>query len=325
MNMRTLQDPNQQLYPYSEQNFSSEASDEIDLQELFIALWRGKWVIIVVTFIFSIGGVLYALSQPNTYKAEVILASSGDGGQSGMAAMASQFGGLASLAGINLGGGTTDNRGMSLAVLRSRLFLNAFIKKHDLLVPLMASVEWNAATGELVIDSDLYDETSQQWIREVPVGKSVVPTDWEAYEVFKKVLGSVEAKDTGLVTLSITHFSPIIAQQWSEWLVEDLNSWMKGKSLNETKRNIEYLKQQIEKTDVSDMRSVFFQLIEDQTKNLMLAEVETEFAFKTLDPAVIPEEKVGPKRALICVLAALLGGMLGVGIVLVRFAFRKND
>ncbi|WP_327790561.1 GNVR domain-containing protein [Vibrio anguillarum] len=32
-----------------------------------------------------------------------------------------------------------------------------------------------------------------------------------------------------------------------------------------------------------------------------------------------------PKRALIAVLGTLLGGMLGVAIVLVRFAFRKEE
>ena len=57
----------------------------------------------------------------------------------------------------------------------------------------------------------------------------------------------------------------------------------------------------------------------------MLAEVKDEFAFKTIDPAVVPEEKTGPKRALICVLATLLGGMLGVALVLLRFAFRENE
>jgi uncharacterized protein involved in exopolysaccharide biosynthesis len=57
----------------------------------------------------------------------------------------------------------------------------------------------------------------------------------------------------------------------------------------------------------------------------MLAEVQEEFIFKVVDPAVVPELKAGPKRALICVLGTLLGGMLGVAIVLVRFAFRKED
>jgi uncharacterized protein involved in exopolysaccharide biosynthesis len=73
------------------------------------------------------------------------------------------------------------------------------------------------------------------------------------------------------------------------------------------------------------MQSAFYQIVEEQTKSLMLAEVQEEFIFKVVDPAVVPELKAGPKRALICVLGTLLGGMLGVAIVLVRFAFRKEE
>lgn len=68
-----------------------------------------------------------------------------------------------------------------------------------------------------------------------------------------------------------------------------------------------------------------YKLIEDQTKSLMLVEAQEEFVFKVIDPAIVPELKCSPKRALICVLGTLLGGMLGVAIVLVRFAFRKED
>ncbi|CCO48249.1 O-antigen length determinant protein [Vibrio nigripulchritudo SOn1] len=315
--------PNQPYPPYYPQPPVAE-NDEIDLRELFFALWKGKWVIILFTVSFAGGGVFYALSQPNTYKATAVLASTSDSGKGGMAAMAAQFGGLASLAGLNLGGAGTDNKAMALAVLQSRQFINSFIHKHDLLVPLMASTNWNKSSGELELDAELYDAATQQWIREVAVGKSAIPTDWEAHKAFKAILSSSEDKISGLVSLSITHYSPIVAQQWVDWLVLDLNAWMKEKSLSETKRNIGYLEQQLDKTNIADMRTVFFQLIEEQTKNLMLAEVETEFAFKTIDPAVVPEEKAGPKRALICVLATLLGGTMGIFLVLV-FYFIKGS
>lgn len=324
MTNRTTQQPTQSSDVYFQAPALQQQDDEIDLRELLSAIWKGKWLIILVTCVFAAAGVAYALSQPNTYKADVVLASSNDGGKGGMAAMASQFGGLASLAGINMGGGSTDNKAMALAVLNSRQFINAFITKYQLLVPLMASEKWNQETGELQINPELYDSEKQVWIREVKANRSADPTDWEAFKQFKTLVAVAEAKDSGLVTLSITHLSPVIAQQWAELLVQELNAWMKNKSLNDTKRNIGYLNQQLEKTQVADMRSVFFQLIEEQTKNLMLAEVENEFAFQTIDPAVIPEEKAGPKRALICVLATLLGGMLGVAVVLIRFTFRKE-
>jgi len=65
------------------------------------------------------------------------------------------------------------------------------------------------------------------------------------------------------------------------------------------------------------LRNVFFSLIEEQTKTVMLAKVTDEYLLKTLDPAVAPEMKSRPKRSLMVVLATLLGGVLGAVIQLI--------
>ena len=49
----------------------------------------------------------------------------------------------------------------------------------------------------------------------------------------------------------------------------------------------------------------------------MLANAQQEYVFKTIDPAVIPEEKVSPNRSLIIVLATLMGGITGALIVFI--------
>lgn len=300
------------------------ATDEIDLREIFGALWQGKWTVIATTVLFSIAGVLFALSKPNTYQATATLVAANDEKSGGLAAMASQFSGLASLAGINVGGGKTDEKSLSLATLESRKFINSFIEKYAILPILMASESWDKKTNKLVLNPELYDGVN--WLNEPDRPEnSLKPSDWQAYKAFKQILTVSEAKNTGIVTVGITHLSPNVAQQWTQWLVQELNLWMKQESLSETNRNIEYLEQQLERTKIVDMQAIFYQLIEEQTKTLMLAEVKEEFAFKTIDPAVVPEEKAGPKRALQCILAALLGVMLGVAMVLVRYAFRNKE
>jgi uncharacterized protein involved in exopolysaccharide biosynthesis len=73
------------------------------------------------------------------------------------------------------------------------------------------------------------------------------------------------------------------------------------------------------------MQSAFYQIVEEQTKSLMLAEVQEEFIFKVVDPAVVPETKSGPKRALMSVFGMLLGSIVGVVVVLLRFVFRREQ
>ncbi|CAH1601586.1 Whole genome shotgun sequence [Vibrio jasicida] len=315
--------PNYLLYPSPTQQ---PVDDEIDLRELFGALWKGKWIIIATTFVFTVGAVLYALSLPNIYKSDALLAPAESSNGGGLSKMAGQLGGLAALAGVNLGSSESSQTDLAVQVMKSRQFVEAFINKHELLVPLMAAKDWDLSNNKLIVDEELYNSSTGEWLREPNGLRGPKPTAQEAFEVFnKEVLSISQDKDSGLYTVSVKHYSPYIAQQWVNWLIEDINKVMRERTIAETSQNLAYLNAQLQKTAVADMQSTFYKLIEEQTKSLMLAEVQEEFIFKVVDPAVVPELKDGPKRALICVLGALLGGMLGVAIVLIHFVFRKEE
>jgi uncharacterized protein involved in exopolysaccharide biosynthesis len=303
-----------------------ESSDEIDLRELFSVIWQGKYLIIAITAVFAIGSVLFALSQPNIYKSEALLApADAEQAGGGLAALAGQFGGLASMAGINLGGGGGDDKTqLAIEVIKSRQFTSDFIQKHDILADLMAEPRWNLAENTLAYNDELYNRAENKWLREVDAPFKPEPSMQEAYKEFSKVIAVSAEKDTGMVTISIEHVSPSVAQQWVTWLVEDINKVMKERDVAEAMRSTEFLNRQIALTNVADIRTMLYKLIEEQAKTIMFAEVRDEYVFKTIDPALVQEEKAKPKRALICVLGTMLGGMLGVMLVLIRYFVRKD-
>lgn len=307
------QTPEAQYYP----------DDEIDLRELFATLWRGKWLIIATTFVFAAAGVGYALYKPNIYQASVLLApSQNEGG--GIDGLSGQLGGLASLAGINLGGGGSNQTVIAKEVVQSRAFLTNFMHRHNLLKPLMAVEGWNEDTNEWVYDRGVYNPDTNEWLPDSD-GESQKPTDWELVEAFREDHLSVsEAKDTGMITVSVKHYSPVAAQQWAQWLVGDINEHMRAQDVEEAEASITYLEGKLKETNIGGMQQVFYQLIESETRTVMLASAKKEYVFKTIDPAVVPEEESEPKRALIAVIATLIGGMLGVFIVFIR-AFIKTD
>jgi uncharacterized protein involved in exopolysaccharide biosynthesis len=303
---------------------NSGNDDEIDLAELWFAIWSGKVLIIVITFLFAISSILYAVNQPNIYKASTLLApASEQGSAGGLAKMAGQFGGLASLAGINLGGGATDKTGLALEVLKSRIFIENFITKYQLLVPLMAAKNWDINTNTLIFNEDIYNTKSETWIREVKAPKTPEPSQWESFKAFTELLSVSVDKETGMITIAIEHYSPEIAKQWLLWLVAEINNTMREQDKSEAQRSIDFLSEKLQETQLADMQTVFYQLIEEQTKTIMLAEVSQEYVLKTIDPANAPDEKAKPKRALIVVLGTMLGGILSVLIVLVRY-FTNN-
>ena len=301
-----------------------EYDDEIDLRELFMVLWAGRKLIVFVTAVFAVFAVIYALKIPNQYKATAVVAPAQSGGSSMLGAMASQFGGLASLAGIELGGSEGSEAQEAMEIMQSWGFIETFINKNNLAVEVFAAEGWDAQNNKLSINSDLYDSEQKQWVRNPPAGKTIEPTSWELYQVFSERLLVSSDKKTGLVSVSVEYYSPLIAKQWVDLYIATINDYMRDRKLAQVNRNIEYLEVQIDKTAIAGMREVFYQVIEEQIKNKMLAEASPEYAFTTVSRAMLPEEKSQPKRALICIMATLLGGMLSVLVVLVMHYSKKD-
>ena len=293
------------------QNSEIVMDDEIDLKEIFTVLWDGKLVISAVTLIAAAISMVVALSQPNIYTASALLAPAESSG-GGLSGLMKQYGGLASLAGVSLPGGEEGSRAqLGMELMKSRAFIGNFVERHDILPELMAVESWEQASGDVIFDTQIYDAATKTWVRDVDPPRLPQPSPQEAHKAFIEILGISEDKQTGYVSVSIEHQSPVIAAQWVSWLVHDVNAAVKAQDVDEATKSIEYLKQQAAKTSLADLQTMFFELIQSQTETVMLAQVRPEYVFKTIDPAVVPEEKSKPSRALICVLGTLLGGMLG--------------
>ena len=295
----------------------SQYDDEIDLRELFGVLWAGKIKIIAITAVFALASVVYALSVPNQYKATALLspAQSSGGGLSGALG---QLGGLASLAGVSIGGGGSSEAQVAQEIMKSWNFIEGFIKSNDLAVEIYAAEGWSKSSNSLQINSDLYDESDSQWLVENnDTGELGPPSSWVLFEDFLEMLSVSEDKKSGLVSVSIEYYSPQIAKHWLDLYVAAINGHMQERKMAEVTRNITYLEAQIKKTNIAEMKEVFYTIIEEQIKSKMLAEASPDYAFVPVSPSMVPEEKSQPKRALICILGTLLGGMLSVLWVLV--------
>ena len=295
----------------------NQYDDEIDLRELFGVLWAGRIKIIAITAVFAVASVVYALSVPNQYKATALLspAQSSGGGLSGALG---QLGGLASLAGVSIGGGESSEAQVAQEIMKSWNFIEGFIKSNDLAVEVYAAEGWSKSSNSLQINSDLYDESNSQWLVENnDTGELGPPSSWKLFEDFLGMLSVSEDKKSGLVSVSIEYYSPQIAKHWLDLYVAAINGHMQERKMAEVTRNITYLEAQIKKTNIAEMQEVFYTIIEEQIKSKMLAEASPDYAFVPVSPSMVPEEKSQPKRALICILGTLLGGMLSVLWVLV--------
>ncbi len=289
---------------YSQINAMGE--DEINLMDYWRVLVKYKWLIVLVTSFFTVISIVVALLMTPIYRAEILLAPIVEE-KSGAASALGQFGGLASMAGVNLGGNESTEQ--SLAVLKSRNFLDKFIKEEKLL-PILFFDMWNKSTGSWLVESE-----------------ENIPSMWDAYKLFSKtVLMSDIDVDSGLVTVSVEWKDPKLAAEWTNKLISRLNQQLRTTAVSEAANSINYLQEQLQQTSVVDMHQVLYRLIESETQKIMLAKVRDQYAFKVIDPAVAPEEKVKPKRSFIVLVGFLSGFIFSIFLsFLLSFISKQHE
>ena len=303
----------------------TQYDDEIDLRELFGALWAGSRKIIAITAVFAFVSVIYALSLSDQYKATVLLAPA-QSDSSDLSGALGQLGGLASLAGVDIGSGDSSEAQMAQEIMKSWSFIDVFIAENNISVEVYAAEGWSRGSNELQIDDDIYDAETKTWLVENDnTGEVGPPSSWVLFQAFSERLVVSENKKSGLVSVSIEYYSPQIAKQWLDMYVAAINAHMQQRQMEKVTNNINYLQAQIENTSIAEMREVFYTIIAEQTKNKMLAEASPDYAFVAVSPSMVPEEKSQPERAFICIIGTLLGGILSVLLVLVMHYARKSD
>ena len=295
----------------------NDFDDEIDLRELFYVLLEGKWIIVSLTAFVSIIGVIYSLLLPNIYQSNTMLVPVNS--SSGISGALGSYSGLAGLAGISLpSGGDEGNSAKAIQKISSLSFFENNILPNIHLPDLMAVKSWNSKTNTLAFDESIYDTSSNTWIRDYSYPQQQIPSSQESYAVFKQHLSLNEDKKSGFITLSIKHQSPFIAKQWVELVVNEVNAFYRQKDKSESEKAVNYLNQQISMTGLSEIKQVLAQLLQEETKKLTLIEANQYYVFDYIDPPAVMEKKSEPKRALICILGAILGGMLSILFVLIR-------
>jgi capsular polysaccharide biosynthesis protein len=292
--------------------------DEIDLHELFHILLQGKWIIVSVTTFISIIGVIYSLSLPNIYESKALLVPVNS--SSNISGALQSYSGLAGLAGVSLPSGDDDgNSAKAIKKISSLSFFENNILPNINLPDLMAIKSWNFKTNIVVYDENIYKMNGNTWVRNYSYPKKQIPSAQESFEVFKtKHLSLSEDRNSGFITLTVKHQSPFIAKQWAELIINEVNTFYRQKDKSESEKSVKYLNQQIAMTGLSEIKLVIAKLLQDETKKLTLIEANQAYVFDYIDPPAVMEQKSEPRRAIICIIIALLGGILSVVLVLIK-------
>jgi len=277
---------------------TSSSEGDLDVRVLSRILWRRKYLIAVFTCATTALAIAYALVATQVYRAEVVITDVTDRGSGGVGSLANQLGGLASLAGMNLSlGGEASQQ--AHAVLRSRYLAEEFVRRNGLERELLSK-------------------------QQDPSKSSL----WFAVEAFRNgVLDIHDDKRTGTVTIAIEWTDAAKAASWANGYVALANELLRTRAMDESSKNIAYLRQQVQQTNVLELQNVMYHLIESETKVLMLANGRAEYAFTVVDPAVAAQQRYRPRRRLLATVGLLAGLVLSslIAFFLERAGFASKS
>lgn len=353
---------NKEITPKSEahlpQGWQASSGDEIDLRELLLVLWREKLLILLMAFVFAGAGIAYALLAPQQWSTKAVIAEPKPEDLLPMQKISTQ----ASALGLT---GFPDGKSLYQEFVQEfnayenrRDYLKASplfaeqVKKlglddkaqrrwlrdwsqqvtaqpvdkkgeepgivitfaaptaEDSLAMLEGYVDYIVKLQQQQLIKRLGSQRDLQ-LEEMNTRYTVMREEAKRalqQEIFEITLASSVAKAAGVSaplerTSSQERFSILLG---SKGLEEKL-TLLKSLDLALYQPGLQQLQAQMDRLKRVSLEGISFR------------------PFSYLDAPEEPLTRDKPKRPLIVVLATLLGGMLGVGIVLVRHAFRRPE
>jgi len=293
-----------------------------NLKDILVSVWKMKFSILFITITFSLMSVYYALQSPNLYISNAILLPMQQ--EDKMNNAIAKYSSAASLAGINLPTSSFENvSNEAIARVKSFSFFRKYFLPFIKLEDLFAATNWNSQNNLISYDEKIFNKTKNQWVRNVSPPLVLIPTEQEAYEVYKKTVAIYKDEKTSFVHISTKHVSPNIAEQWTNLIIKNINESMREIDKTTVLKSIEFLNKIYNETSLSDTKDAISNLLEKQIQDLMFISANENYVFKILEDPISPEKRSSPNRFLILFFGTFLGFIFGVFFSLI-FSFVRQ-
>jgi uncharacterized protein involved in exopolysaccharide biosynthesis len=94
--------------------------------------------------------------------------------------------------------------------------------------------------------------------------------------------------------------------------------------MEESSQALRYLKSELSKTPLVEIRESINTLIESQLEIQMMAKINEDYILVEIDPPFIPEKSLSNSKTLIVIFSTIFGGLFGGVVVLLREYLLEN-
>ncbi|MDX7745612.1 LPS O-antigen chain length determinant protein WzzB [Aeromonas veronii] len=338
--------------------WSPSSNDEIDFRELMLVLWHQKLLIVLIAGVFAVCGISYALLAPQQWSASAVVAEPKPEEMTPMLKVSKQATALG-LGGFPSGKylyqefilefNSYENRRNYLKA--SPLFAEV-VKSHEL--DDKAQVRWLRDWSKSVMAQPV-DKKGEVPGVELKFAAPTAETSLAMLEGYIDYIVRLQQKQLtnrlaeqrdlqldGMKTeylIMVEDTKRALQQEILELAMANKIAKAAGVSAplenyNVQERLLISLGSKGLEEKLSLLKSIDLEVYQPKLQSLQLKMARLKsislegIAFRPFSYLDAPDEPLSrdkPKRPLIVVLATLLGGMLGVGIVLIRHAFRRPE
>ena len=230
--------------------------------------------------------------QTPIYRIELTLAPASDSAEAGSA-----LGNLSGLvAATGLGVISTQEKNEALAILTSRTFVADFIRENELMPTLYP---------------EAFDSASQP---DQTAGAEGPTLGQAVTRILNGMMRVTEDLRSGLIQLRMDYKDPELALAWSRDLVARVNEVARRRDMAETEETIAYLERALGETAQVSTRDAIGRVLEEHLQRSALANARREYAFRVLEPGMIPDRPIRPRR-----LRMVLAGFAIMGLLAAFF------
>jgi len=304
---------------------------EIDLVEVIKKLWRNRKVISIITGMFMIIGIIYALFATPIYKSTLTMypATGGDAKMGGLMSMAASF-------------------GMSVGTAKETYNIEDVVKSRTIAREVVLH-KWKTSKFDKPVSILEYSG------KEI---KDSTHTIYSAILAYNSWVSIQSNKETGLMKLSVETKDPILSAEIANYLGQAVSKYVQEYQGSEANSNIDHISKRLlsvnkELTDVEEKIKVFqinnrdlsspqiqleygrlqrelqikqqvYLTLNQQIELAQIEKIKKSPVINILDKAEVPLFKIRPKRSLICIVFTFIGFLIGTFVVLIDDFLREK-
>ena len=332
----------------------------IDFKAFFKVLWKEKWLILIITTLFTAAGAYYAFNAREEFISEGKILpemSSGSG---------STLGGLASLVGM---GGFELGLKNNTEAIRPDLYPNViatvpfFLELFDLQVNTKKgdSLSFEKFYQIYIDESKEINKLRTESYKTKPQGVIVLnPLTEDRIKDLKTRISASLDKKSGIILISTKMPDPVVASQISKFAMDYLTEYVTNYRTEKAKKEVDFLAEKVgvaksgfystqsKKARYADQFSA--PTIRLQSADVQRERLETEYrmsstvyaelqkkyeeakiklqqetpVFKVLEPPLAPNYKSEPKKSVILIISMTFGLFFSlVSVLLIRSNYKK--